>query len=276
MVSTKPAATVDSLERGRVLVTGASSGIGAAFARALAADGHDLVLVARRESRLRQLQEELQRRHGIGAEILVADLADLQQLRRVEQRITELADLEILINNAGFGQVGNFVEIAVDGLTEMINVHVTATVRLTRTALPGMIARGRGAIINVSSMAAFMSAPGTVTYCATKAYLNVFSESLGVELRSTGVYVQLLCPGFTHTGFHDTETCRDFDRSQIPKGMWMSAEDVVAASLRALKRKRFLCIPGVKNRLLATFLRSLLFKPIVRAIVSRQGRESGP
>ena len=251
------------------LITGASSGIGAVFARRLAARGYDLVLVARREKRLADLADELRDNHGVGAEVLPADLADAEHVRRVEQRIAQIDELELLINNAGFGREGPFAEIDVDGQVEMINVHVVATVRLTRAALPGMIERRRGAIVNVSSLAGFMSVPKAVTYCATKAYVNVFSETVAAELRGTGVHVQLLCPGYTHTEFHDTEEYKDFDRSKIPKWLWMSADDVVAASLKALDRKRSLCIPGVRYRLLAMVLRSRLLRPILRALASR-------
>jgi len=247
-----------------VLITGASSGIGAVFARKLAARGHDLVLVARRENLLLELRDELETEHGIRAEVLVADLADPSQLGRVEQRIAELDSLEILVNNAGFGREGKFAEIDIDGQVEMIQVHVVATVRLTRAALPGMIERGRGAIVNVSSLAGYMSVPGAVTYCATKAYLNVFSETVDTELRGTGVHIQLLCPGYTYSGFHETGEYKDFDRSEIPKALWMPAEKVVAASLKALDRKRRLCIPSVRYRLLSVILRSRLFRPILR------------
>ncbi|NQT14129.1 MAG: SDR family oxidoreductase [Planctomycetes bacterium] len=254
------------------LITGASSGIGAAFARALAARGYDLVLVARRENRLRELAEALQSSDGVEAEVLAADLADPEQVKRVQERITQRTDLELLINNAGFGREGKIAEVDLDGQVEMINVHVVATVRLTGAALRGMVQRGRGAVINVSSLAGFIAVPGASTYCSTKAYLNVFSEIVGAELRGTGVHVQALCPGYTYTGFHDTEEFRDFDRSQIPKALWMSAERVVAASLKALDRKRRLCIPGVNNRLLAILLRSRLFRPILRTLAGRASR----
>jgi hypothetical protein len=274
----EPSQTNAATDRRRgktALITGASSGIGAVFAWRLAARGYDLVLVARREKRLNSLADELQDKHGVGAEVLPADLADAEQVRHVERRIRRLDGLELLINNAGFGREGAFAEIDIDGQVEMIHVHVVATVRLTRAALPGMIERRRGAIINVSSLAGFMSVPKAVTYCATKAYLNVFSETIAAELRGTGVYVQLLCPGYTYTGFHDTEAYRDFDRSQIPKWLWMSADDVVAASLKAWDRKRFLSIPGVRYRLLSIILRSRLLRPILRAMASRSSQAHG-
>lgn len=259
-------------QRKTALITGASSGIGEAFARALAPRGYDLVLVARREERLADLAGRLRKDHGIEAEALPADLADADQVRRVEERIEELAGLELLVNNAGFGREGKIAEVDLGGQVEMIHVHVVATVRLTGAALRGMVERKRGAVINVSSLAGFMSVPGASTYCSTKAYLNVFSETVDAELRGTGVHVQALCPGYTYTGFHDTKEYRDFDRSQIPKALWMSADDVVAASLKALDRKRRLCIPGVNNRLLAILLRSRLLRPVLRTVAGRAQR----
>ena len=250
------------------LITGASSGIGATFARRLAARGHNLILVARREERLRALAAELEQQHRITAEVLVADLSAPDGLERVENRIAELDSLDMLINNAGFGALDKFAEIDVRKALAMIQVHVVAPVRLTRATLPGMIARGRGAIINVSSLAAFFPMRGNTTYCATKAYLNAFSLALEAELRGAGVQVQALCPGFTYTEFHDSPEFEDFDRSQIPKTFWMSAERVVTASLNALGKNRVISIPGVKNRLLALLARSglasLLLKILAR------------
>ena len=236
---------------GTALITGASSGIGAAFARRLASQGHDLIIVARRAERLHALATEVQHQHGILAEVVVADLARLADIERVEQRIADSATVELLINNAGFGTVGTFSEANLDRQLDMIWVHVIACVRLSRAALPGMIARGHGAIINVSSPAAFFPTPGNVTYSATKAYVKAFSEALAAELTGTGVQVQVLCPGFTSTEFHATPEYQRLDvRSRIPKGFWMSADDVVAASLRALRRGQLVCIPGLNNRLL--------------------------
>jgi short-subunit dehydrogenase len=233
------------------VITGASGGIGAAFARHLASQGYDLLLVARRAERLQALCAEVRHQHGVHVEVVVADLARLADIERVEQRIAASATIELLINNAGFGTVGTFSEIDLKRQIDMISVHVIASVRLSRAALPGMIARGHGAIINVSSPAAFFPTPGNVTYSATKAYVKTFSEALAVELTDTGVQVQVLCPGFTITEFHATPEYERLDvRSRIPKGLWMSADDVAAASLRALRRGQLICIPGFNNRVL--------------------------
>jgi short-subunit dehydrogenase len=239
------------------LITGASSGIGAAFAHQLAAIGYDLILVARREDRLAALATDLQGCHPITAEVLAADLSNPTDVKGVERRITELESLDLLINNAGFGAPGPFAQADLHTQLNMIHVHVIASVRLTRAALPGMIARRQGTIINVSSIAGLVPIPGSATYSSTKAYLNVFSEALQAELKGTGVRVQALCPGFTHTEFHDTPTHRGFHRSRIPEVLWMSAEKVAEQSLCALRRHQVIFIPGPKNRLVAAVARSL-------------------
>ena len=250
------------------LITGASSGIGAAFCRSLAAQGYNLVLVARREAQLRSLADELHRKFDVHARVFPADLSDPTQVKRLETLIAEAGDLEILINNAGFGVPGKFAEIQAERNVEMIQVHVVATVCLCRAALPGMISRGRGSIINVSSVAAFMATPRNATYSATKAYLNVFSEGLQNELKGTGVRVQALCPGLTHTEFHDRPGYEDY-KTKIPGFLWMSAEDVVRESLDAIKKNRVICVPGLKNRLIVMILRNRLGAFVVKALAAR-------
>src|SRR5579863_918613 len=184
------------------LITGASSGIGEAFARKLAARGYDLILVARREERLRTLAASLPGH----AEVLNADLACEAGLAAVERAIHECTRLDLLVNNAGFGTLGRFWEADIGGQVRMHEVHVMATMRLTHAALAGMVPRGRGGVISVSSVAAFGQSPGSVSYCATKAWINSFTEGLDMELRRlrSPVKVQALCPGFTATEFHET------------------------------------------------------------------------
>jgi short-subunit dehydrogenase len=219
--------------------------------------GYDLILVARREERLAALATELGERHPISAEFLIVDLSKSPDVKRVESRITQLESMDLLINNAGFGAPSPFSEADLATQQDMINVHVLASVRLTRAALPGMIARQGGAIINVSSIAGLLPIPGSATYSATKAYLIVFSEALQAELKGTGVKVQALCPGFTRTEFHDTPTHRGFHRSNIPEALWMSAGDVAEQSLGALHRHQVIFIPGFKNLLVAAAARGI-------------------
>ncbi len=261
MANNKPGA-----KKTTALITGASSGIGAEFARQLAARGMNLVLVARREERLAALRDELEQKHGIRAEVLVADLLVAEDIERVERRIAELTDLEILVNNAGFGVLGNFCEVDIQGQLDMIGIHILATVRLARAAVADMIGRKRGFIINLSSVAAFLIDGKNNTYCAAKAYVNSFSESLQDELRGTGVKVQALCPGFTSTEFHSTGSFANFDKSQIPKWMWGSAGHVVAKSLKALRGKRVIVVPGILNTIIVRNLRRPLTRPLAMAL----------
>ncbi len=247
------------------LITGASSGIGAAFARALAAQGFDLILVGRREKRLAVLAAELRR--SVRADFLVADLSTSDGVERLERSIRQTADLELLVNNAGFGTMGPFADIDLATQLDMLHVHLVATMRLCHAALPGLIARNRGAIINVASIGAFMPGAGNVTYNATKAFLVSFSESLQKELLGTSIHVQALCPGFTVTDFHDRAAYVDLDRAQIPRWLWSSARAVVEASLKALRRHQVICIPGFKNRVLIALLRHPLTSNLVQAKV---------
>lgn len=246
------------MEPRTALITGASSGIGAAFARQLAADGCNLILVGRRQERLATLVTDLQQQHPIVAEYLVADLTFPGEVEWIEQHIHTLPNLGMLINNAGFGTTGKFAEIDLAQQLNMVQVHIVATMRLCRAALPGMIARHRGAIINVASIGAFLSATDDVTYNATKAFLVSFSGSLQKELSGTDIQVQALCPGFTHTEFHDRSEYIDLDRSQIPDWLWALPDEVVKESLRAIQRRQVICIPSFKNRLLIALFRNRL------------------
>lgn len=230
------------------LITGASSGIGAAFARKLAVEGYDLVLVARRADRLDALAQELQQRHAIQVETLSADLTIEADVARVASRLAELPNLDLLVNNAGFGVEGHFAEADISPQLDMIRLHVLASVRLTHAALPGMIDRGRGGVINVASLAGFMALPGAAQYCATKGYLIIFSRALALELTGTGVHVQALCPGLTHTEFHAHEGSASATR--MPEFMWMSADAVVETALAGLAAGQAVCIPGWGNRIL--------------------------
>ena len=225
------------------LVTGASSGIGEVFARKLAARGYGLILVARREDRLRKLAAEL----GPGTQVLVADLATGADVLRVEQAIVDCTELELLVNNAGFGSKKRFWEAELAQQEEMHKVHVMATVRLTHAALRCMVPRDRGAVITVSSVAAFGSAPGSVSYCATKAWINSFTEGLDMELRQvrSAVQVQALCPGFTYSEFHDVVEVK---RESVARWLWLRADDVVEYSLGALGRREWLAIPNWKYK----------------------------
>jgi short-subunit dehydrogenase len=233
----------------RAWVTGASTGIGAAFAKRLAGEHFDLALVARSRDRLAELASGLEKDHGVTCAVLPADLTVAKDLERIAAAIAGDSGIELLVNNAGFGTVGPFAKLDPEREEEEIRLNVLALTRLTRAALPGLIQRGRGSIINVSSMAAFQPAPLNATYGATKAFVNSFTESLSEELRGSGVQVQALCPGFTRTEFQERA---GIDTGGIPGFAWMSAEAVVDSALAALRRGEVVCVPGVVNRVVAT------------------------
>jgi len=209
----------------------------------------NLILVARRAARLEQLARELTSAHKVRAEPLAADLTSEQDLETVRRRVLETANLELLINNAGFGARGRFWEADQDAVERMHRLHVLATVCLMRAALEVMVPKGSGAVINVSSVAGFSSTPGGAAYCATKAWMNTITEAVALELEAAGspVCVQALCPGFTYTEFHDVIGA---DRSAIPRSWWMQAGQVVEASLEGLAKGKVFVVPGLRYRVL--------------------------
>ena len=255
-------------------VTGASSGIGAAFARALAARGFDLILIARRQERLEELASELAASHGTASEILTADLILDADLARVEDRLRGASNLELLVNNAGFGVGGPFAESQIAGQDAMHRLHILATLRLTHAALQGMVARRAGSIINVASVAGFIVSPGALSYGATKNWINTFTEGLWLELRAAGspVRVQSLCPGFTYSEFHEVAA---MDRTKLaPPAWWCSAEAVVAESLAGLERDRIFVIPGFRYRMLVALV-TRIPRGLRRWLLLRFARRSG-
>lgn len=240
----------DHLKRAKALVTGASSGIGAAFAERLAQEGYDLVIVARRRDRLEALAKRLQEQHNVSIEILTADLSRHDDLLSVEKHIAANPELEMLVNNAGFGGYMSFADLDPEKAEELINLKVLAVTRLTRAALPGMTARGRGYIINVSSRLAFSGPLGSsrlpkrATYAGANAYINTFSQLLQSELEGTGVQVQALCPGVVETEFHERVGA---DPSRFPAAIVMKPEDLVDASLKGLQLGEVICVPAMED-----------------------------
>jgi uncharacterized protein len=235
-----------------VLVTGASSGIGEALARRIARDRKNLVLAARRIDRLEQLATELSAAHGIRATAISTDLArpdgPAALVSEIERRGLEV---DWLVNNAGFGTAGRFDRLPVERELEEIRVNVKAPVDLTGRLLPGMVARGRGVVMNVASMAGFGPMPYTATYGATKAFLLSFSEALAVEVSGTGVHVVCVCPGFTRTEFQEKAKV---DASMLPSFAWMSAETVADQAVRATRRSGVL-VNGTMNSLTTVVMR---------------------
>lgn len=236
----------ETAEQKLALVTGASSGLGAEFARQIAARGYDLVLTARREKRLAALGAELASRHDVAYEVVVADLSTDPGIAAVEARLKR-GGVHLLVNNAGFGISKAFAEADPEGQSAMLSVHVTAPMRLTHAALPYMLERRSGGVINVASLAAFVSLPNNANYSATKAYLMRLSRAVHAEVRRKGVTVQALCPGLTVTEYHDHQE-RGRSKRRGPGFLWAPAGSVVCDSLRALDRRQALCVPGAINR----------------------------
>lgn len=246
------------------VITGASAGIGATFARKLAARGYDLWLVARRADRLSALAAELQEKYGAATESIVADLTQQSDLESVAARIQSAGNLALLVNNAGFGTNHYFFQTDPEGQNAMARLHVVAASRLTHAALANLVPRavaGTG-VINVSSVAAFSAAPQNVSYCASKTWMNRFTEGLAVELGAwkSPVTVQALCPGYTYSEFHDVLGA---DRSAIPASMWMTADFVVDASLESFAKRKLFVIPGWRYKLLVAVLR-IVPDPLIR------------
>ncbi|UUZ58158.1 SDR family NAD(P)-dependent oxidoreductase [Nocardioides sp. B-3] len=232
------------------LVTGATAGIGLEFARQLAARGHGLVLVARDEARLGSVAEELRSAYGVEVEVFVADLVDKAQCATVEARLADRdRPIELLVNNAGFGLKKRFLENSIEEEAGMLDVLVTAVLRLSHAALGPMAERGRGGVINVSSVAAFLPRG---TYSAAKAWVNSFSEWAHNEYKPQGVTVMALCPGFTKTEFHE--------RMQVKRGdnfMWLDVEFLVKTALADFDKGRTFSIPGAQYKTVVALTRAV-------------------
>jgi hypothetical protein len=235
------------------IVTGATAGIGRVFADRLARRGHPLLLIARDEQRLAHAADGLRTAHGAEVRTLAADLSRDDEIQRVAALLAAESNPGVLVNNAGFGSSGKLHTIDADVQAQMVRLHTLAPMLHTRAVLPAMVSRGAGWIINVSSVAGFTYSPGNVNYASTKAYITRFSQALNTELGGTGVVVQALCPGFTHTEFHARA---QMDMRAIPEWMWSSADDVVDASIRAAGRGRpVVLVPGMLFRLITLLLK---------------------
>jgi short-subunit dehydrogenase len=242
------------------LITGATAGIGASYANLLAKEGFDLILVARDLPRLNKVAKELSKRFGVKAQCIKADLTKPSQLARVEKRVADSKKpIDILVNNAGFGIKDSFTVSNLDKEQELLDVLVTAPMRLTHAVLPVMIKRNTGIIVNVSSVASFIAGG---TYSAAKSYLTVFSESLHTELRGTNVKISALCPGFTRTEFHARGRMK---MTALPKFMWLDSDKLVSKSWKHANANRAISIPGWQYKILSAIARNAP-RPIVRKV----------
>lgn len=251
--------------RGLAVVTGAAGGLGLAFANQLASQGYRLLLVDRRQQPLEQACESIIARHGTSAESYAIDLARRDDVEVLAGRLKQTPDIELLVNNAGFGSFDYFADADAKFLVAMVDVHVVAPVIFARAVLPGMVERKRGAIINVSSLAAFLQSAGNVQYGATKCFLAFFSLALGEELRGSNVRVQALCPGYIRTDFHEAAGVKGLARWRAPAPhQWMSADDVVSCSLRRLSGRDVIVIPGLGNSILGRLAQMPVLRPLVQ------------
>ncbi len=253
------------------LITGASAGLGAAFARQLAREQHDLILVARDAERLEQVGKELTAEHGVQTQILPADLSTPEGCVKVAARLAdETTPVDVLINNAGMGLGTGFLDAPVEDGVRLTNLNVLAVQRLAHAAMNTMVARGRGDIINVSSVSGFTPGMRDSTYSASKAWVTAFSESLHAHAAGTGVRVMALCPGFVHTEFHERA---GLNMTAIPDWLWTEADDVVRDALHTLRRGKAVCVPGRQYKAIVTVARHAPRAVVRRAAVKVNSRK---
>ena len=259
------------MDRKLALITGASAGIGAAFARLLASRGYDLALTARRTDRLAALADEIGQRWGVETMTIGADLAQSSAPAQILAHLERQGRaVDVLINNAGYGLPGTYADTTWSDQQTFLQVMVTAPCELAHGVLPGMVERRFGRIINVASLAGLVpGAAGHTLYAASKAFMVKFSQSLHLEARAHGVHVTALCPGFTYTEFHDVNGTRAMMRGATPAWMWQGADEVAAAGIKAVEANRAVCVTGAPNKAIAAFAK-IIPEPWALALVGSQ------
>jgi hypothetical protein len=250
------------------LITGATAGLGAEFARQLAGSGHNLVIVARDEARLSATRDDLAGRYGVHVEVLPADLITDAGCEAVAARVSDAQrPVDVLVNNAGFGMYRVFGAAPLEAEERQLDLNVRAVLRVTHAAVRAMTGRGSGRIVNVSSVAGFVPRGSNATYSASKAWVTMFSEALSVQLRDSGVTVTAICPGFTRTEFHERASA---DMSHVPERMWLDAADVVRTGLADAFAGKPVSIPSIKYKLPMLAVR-VLPRPVLRRVMARRG-----
>ena len=264
------------MDRRLALVTGASAGIGQAFARILASQGYDVALTARRADRLESLAEELQLRWGVETLTVAADLAEPQAPAQILDHLAAHGrSVDALVNNAGYGLAGGFAENSWDDHAAFIQVMMTAPCELAHRVVPAMVERRFGRIVNVASLAAMIPPAAAHTlYGASKAFLLKFSQSLHLELAGHGVHVTALCPGLTYSEFHDVSGTRAQTQAAAPEWVWMGSDEVAAAGYEAVEANRPVTVPGAPNKAIAA-LAKVLPDDWALALVASQGKRAG-
>jgi len=248
------------------VITGATSGIGKTFAERLAEKGYNLIISGRREEKLKETANRLVNRYGVEVKIILGDLSDAGFRVVFAEMLRKNQDIEVLVNNAGFGIDKPFYKISIDEVHAMINTHVQSTVDFTHAVLPGMIGKRSGVIINVSSLGAFIPGLTRTLYLSTKSFIHSFSVALSMEMAPYGIKIQSLCPGMTKTDFHRAGIEGQLEKKL--KGIhFMKPETVVNTSLRMLEKDRSFCIPGLTNHLFY-MLAMILPKSVLRVLSS--------
>ncbi len=255
-----------NMNKGYAIVTGASSGIGEEFAYQLAEKGYSIILIARRKAELERISKDIINKHKVKTKVFTCDLSKEQEIKRIIRYVTQIKNIDFLVNCAGFGNKAHFSgigfsEMDTDKMRDMIMVHVMATTELTKAITPMMIKRNKGYVINVSSVASFVtSAKSNAIYNSTKAYERIFTETLIDELKikTNKIHAQALCPGLTKTPFF-----KNYDASYAPSFMWMTKEVVVKKSIHKVIKKSSVFIPGWKNQFMVLLLRCTLTKKII-------------
>lgn len=256
------------MENRTAVITGATSGIGAAYAARFAEEGYDVIITGRRKEKIEAFADRIRKEQGVNVEVVLAELSSKEMVQELVERIN-IRKIEILVNNAGFGASRLYQDYNLEVMEQMAKVSVLTPMKLIRAVLPGMIERGSGTVINISSGNAFLVTPKSSVYSGTKAFLKNFTEGLHLDLMSTGIKVQVVCPGFTKTDFHSK---MGMDKSkQKDKGLikWMSPEKVVDISLRDLKKNKVVCIPGLYTKILIK-LHNLLPRKIYYNLIGNQ------
>ncbi|TLX72271.1 SDR family oxidoreductase [Labilibacter sediminis] len=232
------------------IITGATSGLGKAYALLLAKEGWNLLITGRQRKKLHELKTHLEQTYRIHVIVIVAELNNTNEFNALLQSIQKLNSVDLLINNAGFGCRNGFFKADFNDQQKMLQVHVTASTKLIYTVVPKMVKNNGGAIINVSSLSAFLPSTLNYFYCSTKAFLVSFTECLHMDLNSKNIKVQALCPGFIKTHFHDRIAEVNKPKSGFAKFLWMQADDVARYSLKKLQKHSVICIPGLINKVL--------------------------
>jgi short-subunit dehydrogenase len=253
------------------VITGASSGIGKAFAQHFAETGYDLIITGRRIEKLSAIARQIREKSGVSVEIVLAELSVEEEVLNLINTIKSHDNVFVLVNNAGFGSGIEFCQNELSSHLQMVHTHVVASIELVYAVLPQMISRKEGIIINVSSLGAYMPAPGSSIYSATKLFLKSFSESLYMEVHKHGIKVQCLCPGFTHTEFHQHRA--DGQLAQGNKLLWMDTETVLETSIKAINKDKIICIPGMINKLLVG-VSAILPRKLYYWLMQRSGKNA--